>query len=448
MECIFCFMILFVWHLFSAKHLLVLFAVLSIANVSCVSLTGETSGADEVEKNAVKELLSLYKFCDMGDLNACNQLGDRYLKGDGVASNKADALEWYKKACIDSENELCRLLRPEQSKYYDDWFVVCDSAVDCRAAGYQPDGHYASLMVYRSLENRSGHFSAAIRTFIDEGDYNYDPSCLEEGSKSWTIGGVVVSPLKSEAEISRSTKKLKGANDSLEIVERKFEDAHNNSRGDIILSVVELKKIIEQSRQENPQSLIFDGGCEKFEISLRGLYDAVEHIDLLQKFTKNEELPSRKLSISSTAIASNDLTAKDKSGVIEEIESFCNQLKSLDSVQEFRLRETEYLIVVNECWMAAYNSGGAAYHLSVEDGTYVIKEMYDFTEFNIEGGVINLFSQPRGGTPYQCFHRTNTVWTGEKFLISEESIIGKCKGSNDDWFFPVIFRELDFLSGE
>lgn len=395
MQVRFCINVLLDKYPFSLKHFLVFFSVYSIANVSCVS-ADNTGVAVESEKN--KEVVTQIERTSQTEI-----IPNRIQGNTGVDGYPAPNLKLGEQIT------------------FKDWEVTCDNLFDCRTAGYQPDSsgyEPASIMLFRPLKNKRNDFSGYVKLWTEDKECDSNEVTLRIGDKN--LGEL---------------RKVDSA---------QIDDSHNRTSGVFKLSSAQLIAIRAEGSREHSgslQNVSVDCGSFEWEVSLKGLSSSLAVVELLQSSIEETNVSAQK-TFPKKITSTNDLTAKKLMRWSTYFEENCDLFeREGKKVKQLKLGESDYLLVVSPCWLAAYNIGSIAIRLSRD-----LESIVDEIDFNnkLEGeGYLRFRREHKSRGLGDCWYGNEIIWNGSGFVESERWHTGMCRGyGGGAWHFPQIITEV------
>ncbi|MGM8883969.1 MULTISPECIES: DUF1176 domain-containing protein [unclassified Psychrobacter] len=330
----------------------------------------------------------------------------------------------------------------------DDWHVVCDNTLTCRAAGYTDE---------------SAEWRGSILMTVAAGDKI--PSTQ-----------VVLNYLESSDEIIAQ---IEGKNNSIELwLNDKFYGAikppvdGSSARG---LTDAQTAQLIKQARKNS--KVVFKKGAYQWQISDQGMAAVLLKLDdvqgrvgtssaLVSKTNPNRQIPksAKAKPIIRKAFAYSDednkpLTPSTLSYFQENIDKWaiatldneartdCNVLTSDQSwfdknnkVWQFIAIDRNYTLARHPCWTGAYNFGHGYWLLDNDKPSKPELITLSGSEYS-EG---EIFSAHKGRGLGDCWSMSNWVWDGKSFVLSSELTTGMCRliEASGAWSMPTYVSEV------
>lgn len=350
----------------------------------------------------------------------------------------------------------------------DDWQLVCDNTLTCRAAGYANEGLVSEEILSASM----------LLTIV-------------AGEKLPSAEFILSSQDYDEQEELVSDQLLKNTdNVELSLNDKSYGMVQLSSDGRGQLSRAQLQQLLKLANQNT--KIQFTSGVYKWQVSDQGLAAILLKLDEVQgrvgtplafisKKNSNRQTPKKALKI---PIVKKDYSYLDDKALKEGKQALdpkklayfqanINNWVDIDSEQligfvdtmgncelvnpkteEYRRMQeygadrlgwdftpvnAQYTLASHLCWQGAYNMGAGYWlinHTKPSKPTLITTSASDYSD-----GEIYAIHKDRGIG--DCWNSKTWVWTGKTFALTEDSSTGMCRGfAGGAWNLPTYTSEV------
>lgn len=317
-----------------------------------------------------------------------------------------------------------------------DWQLVCDNTLTCRAAGYAPQSNYdfpASILL--EVEPGKPVSNAKLNFYVN--DVNNQP----QGKTTLWLNGRSYGEIEQGLQLTakQTEQIIKRARNHTKI-ELKSDDV-TWTISDQGMTAVLLKLDAVQGRSGTPLALVSKN---------KGNGQTVKKLKpkpIIKKGFSYSEEDESKLNSSKLKYFESNMANWVKSTANGDDASECSILSGSQPQFEdpsyhkwsFSAIDDQHTLASHLCWRAAYNEG---YGFWLIDNTNPSKPQLitnsgtDYTE----GSII---AAHKGRGLGDCWRVTNWVWDGRNFVQSTESTSGLCRGfAGGAWQLPTYVSEV------
>ena len=360
---------------------------------------------------------------------------------------------------------------------HNDWQLVCDNTLTCRAAGYAEETSPPASLLFIAAARRP--ITTAYINYIDESD---------------DVNGLEVDELARAVDKTASGNRQKMPELWLDNKNYGFikYDANNHSYE---LTAEQIKQVIRRARKTT--KIEIRAGNKKYRISDNGLAAVLLKLDetqgrvgtplaLVSKDSRNRQIPKKALPtpIIHAAYAypisqyahldyEQDETGEDQaiandskhvrhisesqnaywqanmtSWVKPTLDSEDNQCDVFNADYPYYNKDPKWLflpiddqhtLAIHPCWIGAYNEGFGYWLVSNDKPSSPVLVTTNGSEY--ENGEIWASHKDRGLG--DCWNTAAWIWDGRRFVMSEASTTGLCRGfAGGAWDLPSYVSEV------
>ncbi len=320
---------------------------------------------------------------------------------------------------------LCLFSQTVIAFQYKDWELACDNMGTCRAVGYNSEDEYENLVAIK-LTRKAGKNTGvdAKANFLTDYNNNGEPICPK--ALQFFINSKHYGNIKTKDCIGQLNKKQTQA--LLNILQKesviKFETKKNSfTLSDQGATAVLLKMDEYQQRVGKPSALIKKGKSKKAVLQPKP--KPIITIPVMPKAKKHLTFGLLKSNLKKQL---NKLPCESED-------------KDTDTdIWAYALNDKQSLLEI-PCMMAAYNFSD--YYVVVDQQLNEVQATVG--EGNgYDNGIISGAWKGRGVG--DCWYFTEYAWNGEKFVLSNESHTGMCRGfGGGAWELPSYVSEVKQL---
>ena len=316
---------------------------------------------------------------------------------------------------------------------YEDWQLVCDNTRTCRAAGYQRDDS-DDLPLSITLTRNAGP-RQKVNGLIDLGSPDGDESLpdrfqaavLVNGNLIFDISVIETRSTLIEHQTEKLIKSLKHSG-KIEIISGSHKWTLSNEG-----AIAVFLKMDKFQRRVNTTGAIINKGLQNESKVILPLPAPVIYAVKVptQKIEDNNFAKiNHKLLISS-------LNKSLKNNICDELRTKSEDGPVLDS---YRLSDNKFLIST-VCWSGAYNVGYGFWIVNSSPPFKAILVTNSGTDY--DNGYI--WATHRGRGLGDCWYIDGWTWDGKKFIHTEKTEAGMCKGIAGGNLLPRIVTEIRYV---
>lgn len=328
----------------------------------------------------------------------------------------------------------------------DDWQVVCDNTLTCRAAGYADESQYdtpASILLTVMPEMSP---TAQIQ-FLPEAEQSNQPAKLWLNNKNYGNLRLNADRYTYDLSAAQVEQIIRHARLNTKIEIRVGRDSWTIS--DDGMSAVLLKLDDIQGRIGTPLALMSKNSSKRF-IPRHALAKPI--IKQAFSYSEDQQLDAGKLAYFKANInrwvdidSEKFIGSKEDMGECELINP--NSAASISRSKyaanpfswEFTPIDASYTLASHICWQGAYNVGSGYWlidHANPSKPKFITTAGNDYYE-----GKIDATHKDRGVG--DCWNRRVWTWNGSTFVKSEESTTGLCRGfAGGAWDLPTYVSDV------
>ena len=330
----------------------------------------------------------------------------------------------------------------------DDWQVVCDNTLTCRAAGYASG---ASIS-----ESASVLFTALPKVALPQAQIQLASKASKDKAELWLNNksyGVLQPAIEDSLLYDLSTKQTQALLDHARVT-TKIEIRLGNNQWQISdkgMSAVLLKLDDVQGRVGTPIALVSKNNPNRQRpkaalpkpiIQKAFAYSSKDNETLapskLAYFQKNI---NKRVDINAEPLIGSEEAIGDCELVNPKTETY-QRLSEYGSTMlgwDFTPIDDRHTLATHMCWRGAYNAANGYWvidHAKPSQPTLITTSGNDYAH-----GEISANHKDRGIG--DCWNRTVWMWDGETFVKSEESSTGMCRGfAGGTWELPTYVSQV------
>ena len=335
----------------------------------------------------------------------------------------------------------------------DDWQLVCDNTLTCRAAGYGADDgsepvsmllilepNKASVTAYVDFINLEDEFSEASNSEMAEptlwlNNQNYGPINIEGGNGGLRLNAIQTKQVIGHAKMN-SKIEIKSAQKVWQI----------SDKG---LSAVLLKADEIQGRVGTSLALVSKNNPNKQTPKAAMAQPVIQKAPVYSE--THQQLDTKKLSYFQKNIESwIDVKAKPYSGSNDDMGN-CELINPKSKYYinfdfqenapqwDFIAVDSQHTLASHLCWRGAYNEG-YGYWL-IDNDKPANPQLITVGASDYSEGTIWAAHKSRGLG--DCWGQKTWVWDGRHFVLAEQSTTGMCRGfAGGAWDLPTYVSQV------
>ncbi len=329
----------------------------------------------------------------------------------------------------------------------DDWQVVCDNTLTCRAAGYQPESQYdmpaSMLIVAKPMQPK---VSAKVKLFANsEGHLTLNTATLWLNHKNYGAiaadgAEFALSPRQTEAIIGHARMHT---NIAIKTANRTWQISDNG------MSAVLLKLDEVQGRVGTKLALVSKTNPKRQTPKVARSKPVIHKAFAYPDDNKHPLAPTQKAYVNANINQWVDINAqaligtKDSMGECELINPASEVAQSYKNESfewTFTPIDANHTLASHQCWRAAYNEG-YGYWL-INNAKPSQPELITTSGNSYAKGQIASANKGRGIG--DCWSGTVWTWNGKTFIKSSEITTGLCRGFADGgaWELPTYVTDI------
>lgn len=332
----------------------------------------------------------------------------------------------------------------------DDWQVVCDNTLTCRAAGYAEEGQWdmpASILL--TALSKEGLPTAHIQFLSETSDENYTDVELWLNGKNFGnltsgddgyIYDLTLQQVKHLINHARSNTKIE-----IRAGEARW------TISDKGMSAVLLKLDEVQGRVGTSIALVSKNNATRQTLKAAKAKPVIKKAISYSDDAKQQLDPAKLVYFQKNINKWIDIEAKqlvgsgDDRGSCELVSSKTEEYQRMQEYSVDRLGwvftpvDAEHTLAIHLCWRGAYNEGYGYWlinHAKPSKPELITTSGNEYSE-----GEISAIHKDRGIG--DCWNRSTWIWNGQTFVKSEEGSTGLCRGfAGGAWSLPTYISEV------
>ena len=326
----------------------------------------------------------------------------------------------------------------------DDWQLVCDNTLTCRAAGYADEGSFdtpASLLL--TVSPKVALPLAEIQFLADEqeqssedaelwlNDKNYGAIENDELNAKQIQQLLSHSRLNTKIEIRASSNRWKISDKGMSAVLLKLDEVQG--RVGTPLALVSKSSLNRQTPKSPKAKPVIKKAYSYADKDKKQLTPA-KLVYFQKNINKWIDIDDKQLVSSNDGMGDCELV-NPKTEAYQRMQEFGADRLGWDFIPV----DSKHTLATHECWIGAYNMGVGHWlinHAKPSKLTLITTSASDYSD-----GEIYAIHKDRGIG--DCWNRAVWVWDGKTFALTEDSSTGMCRGfAGGAWDLPTYTSEV------